>query len=100
MDVLRDVISEEFPFPWRYFDLCKVKIAGETVIITRTGFSNELGWEIYLSPENDVEKIGNAIWAAGQKYGIVLAGTPVFRAYVRRNSCGKICLRICRFGSN
>ena len=80
MDLLSDVISGEFPVSWRYFDLCEVNIAGEKVIITRTGFSNELGWEIYLSPQNDVEKIGNAIWAAGQKYGIILAGTPVFRA--------------------
>ena len=80
MDVLRDVIDGEFPIPWRYFDIAEVSIAGETVIITRTGFSNELGWEIYLCPENSAEKVGNSIWEAGEKYGIVLTGTPVFRA--------------------
>ena len=80
MNVLRDVIDGEFPEPWRYFDIAEVTIAGEPVIITRTGFSNELGWEFYLRPENCAEKIGEAIWQAGQAYGMILTGTPVFRA--------------------
>lgn len=80
MDVLRDVIDGDFPDPWRYFDIATVSIAGEEVIITRTGFSNELGWEFYLRPENDAQKIGNHIWEIGLKYGIILTGTPVFRA--------------------
>ena len=80
MDVLRDVIDGEFPEPWRYFDIAEVSIAGEPVIITRTGFSNELGWEFYLRPENNAEAIGNRIREAGQAYGMLLTGTPVFRA--------------------
>ena len=80
MDVLRDVIDGNFPEPWRYFDIATVSIAGEEVIITRTGFSNELGWEFYLRPENDAHKIGNHIWEIGLKYGMILTGTPVFRA--------------------
>lgn len=80
MDVLRDVIDGDFPDPWRYFDIATVSIAGEEVIISRTGFSNELGWEFYLRPENDAQKIGNHIWEIGLKYGIILTGTPVFRA--------------------
>jgi len=80
MDVLRDVIDGDFPHPWRYFDIATVSIAGEEVIITRTGFSNELGWEFYLRPENDAEKVGNCIWEVGQRHGMILTGTPVFRA--------------------
>ncbi|MFT5503876.1 MAG: glycine cleavage system aminomethyltransferase T [Gammaproteobacteria bacterium] len=80
MDLLRDVIDGDFPDPWRYFDMSEVVIAGESVIITRTGFSNELGWEFYLRPENNAEIIGNYILEKGQKYGMVLTGTPVFRA--------------------
>ena len=52
----------------------------DEVIITRTGFSNELGWEFYLRPENDAEKVGNRIWEAGERHGMILTGTPVFRA--------------------
>ena len=80
MDVLRDAIDGNFPEPWRYFDIATVSISGEEVIITRTGFSNELGWEFYLRPENDAHKIGNHIWEIGLKYGMILTGTPVFRA--------------------
>ena len=80
MDVLRDVIDGDFPDPWRYFDIATVSIAGEEVIISRTGFSNELGWEFYLRPENNAQKIGNHIWEIGLKYGMILTGTPVFRA--------------------
>ncbi len=80
MDVLRDVIDGDFPDPWRYFDIATVSIAGEEVIITRTGFSNELGWEFYLRPENDAEKIGNRIWEVGKRHGMILTATPVFRA--------------------
>lgn len=80
MDVLRDVIDGDFPDPWRYFDIATVSIAGEEVIITRTGFSNELGWELYLRPENDAEKVGNRILEVGQRHGMILTGTPVFRA--------------------
>jgi len=80
MDLLKDVIDDDFPDPWRYFDIAEVSIAGQPVIITRTGFSNELGWEFYLRPENDAEAIGNRIWELGQKYQMMLTGTPVFRA--------------------
>jgi len=80
MDVLRDVIDDDFPDPWRYFDIATVTIAGEEVIVTRTGFTNELGWEFYLRPDNDAERVGNRIWDVGQKYGMILTGTPAFRA--------------------
>lgn len=80
MEVLRDVIDGEFPDPWRYFDIATVRIAGEEVIVTRTGFTNELGWEFYLRPDNDAERVGNRIWDVGQKYGMILTGTPAFRA--------------------
>ena len=80
MEVLRDVIDGEFPDPWRYFEIATVRIAGEEVIVTRTGFTNELGWEFYLRPDNDAERVGNRIWDVGQKYGMILTGTPVFRA--------------------
>ena len=80
MDVLADVIDGDFPDPWRYFDIAEVSVLGEPLIITRTGFTNELGWEFYLRPENNAEFIGEHIMNTGKKYGMVLAGTPGFRA--------------------
>jgi aminomethyltransferase len=80
MDVLRDVVDSAFPVSFRYFDIAEVSIAGEPVIITRTGFSNELGWEMYLRPENDAQMVGDRITEVGKTHGMLLTGTPVFRA--------------------
>ena len=78
MDLLSELIDDELS--WKYFDVAEVSIKGEPIIITRTGFTNELGWEFYLRPENDAELIGNHIMQIGEKYGMILAGTPGFRA--------------------
>ena len=80
MKFLASLIDDKLPEPWNYFDMGKVIIAGEEVIISRTGFSNELGWEIYLTPENDTLKIGKKLWEIGKNFDLRLTGTPVFRA--------------------
>ena len=80
MEVLRDAIDGNLPDKWNYFDIAEVSILGEPLIITRTGFTNELGWEFYLQPENNAELIGEHIMNVGKDYGMILAGTPGFRA--------------------
>ena len=44
-------------------------MAGEKVIISRTGFTNELGWEIYFRPENNIEMLGDLILEEGARNG-------------------------------
>jgi glycine cleavage system aminomethyltransferase T len=61
---------------WRYFDWVEVKMAGEQVIISRTGFTNELGWEVYFRPENNSEMLGDLILEEGTKMGMILTATP------------------------
>ena len=80
LDLLHAVIDGKLEQPLNYFDFCKVFINGEEGIISRTGFSNELGWEIYLQPDNDFKKIGDKLWEIGKKFNLKLTGTPVFRA--------------------
>tara|TARA_Y100000590_G_scaffold4895_1_gene6671 strand:+ start:51 stop:1277 length:1227 start_codon:yes stop_codon:yes gene_type:complete len=63
----------------KYFDCKEVNISGEKIIISRSGFSNELGWEIYFGPENNIEKLGDLILEEGKKLGMILTATPVFR---------------------
>ena len=79
MDLLKDIIHGPMPEPWRYFDWAEVTIRGERVIVSRTGFTNELGWEIYFRPENDIEKLGDLILEEGAKRGMILTATPGFR---------------------
>ncbi len=79
MELLSKLIKEDTAKTWNYFDCKEVTILNEKVIISRTGFTNELGWEIYFKPENNSEKIGDLILSEGQKMGMILTATPSFR---------------------
>ena len=79
MELLDLLINEQIANTWKYFDWTEVTIKKEKVIISRSGFTNELGWEIYLRPENDVEKIGDFILEEGSKLGMIITATPSFR---------------------
>jgi aminomethyltransferase len=79
MKLLNNLIEESIAYTWNYFDWAEVTMAGEKVIISRTGFTNELGWEIYFRPENNAEKLGNLILFEGTKLGMIITATPSFR---------------------
>ena len=79
MDLLDQLIDEPIAKSWKYFDWAEVTMANEKVIVSRTGFTNELGWEIYLRPENNSEKLGDLILDEGSKMGMIITGTPSFR---------------------
>ena len=64
---------------WKYFDWKELQILDQKVIVSRSGFTNELGWEIYFRPENKTEKIGDYILEQGKKLGMILVATPGFR---------------------
>ena len=80
LEVLEAVLGGQMPDPFRYFDCAEVSIAGQPCVISRSGFTNELGWEIYLLPETDIPAIGDHIMEVGQEFGMMLTATPVFRA--------------------
>lgn len=70
MDVLAAVADDGMPERFRYFDLARIHIAGQPVVISRTGFTNELGWEFYFGADADARVIGDRIMQAGQAHGI------------------------------
>jgi glycine cleavage system aminomethyltransferase T len=80
LDVLDAVVDGAAPEPFRYFDCAEVRIAGQPCVISRSGFTNELGWEVYLLPDTDVRAIGEHILSVGEQYGMIITGTPVFQA--------------------
>lgn len=79
MELLDHLVKEKISNRWKYFDWEEVIIANEKVIISRTGFTNELGWEIYFRPENNTEAIGDLILEEGKKMGMIITATPSFR---------------------
>ena len=79
MELLDFLTKTNISSNWKYFDWKEVNISGEKTIISRSGFSNELGWEIYFRPENNIEKLGDLILEEGSKMGMIITATPVFR---------------------
>ncbi len=78
--ILEAAVDGEFPDPFRYFDLTEVRIASQRVILSRTGFTSELGWEFYLEPDADVRAVGDRILEAGKPYGMEPTSAEAFRA--------------------
>lgn len=84
LEVLRAAVDGAYPEPFRYFDAATVRIAGQEVVITRTGFTSELGWEVYLPPDVDIDAVGDRILEAGAPYGLI----PVAVGGARRIEAG------------
>jgi len=79
MELLDHLTKTNISSSWKYFDWKEIDISEEKVIISRSGFSNELGWEIYFRPENNIQKLGDLILKEGSKMGMIITATPVFR---------------------
>ncbi len=84
LEVLEAAVDGPYPEPFGYFAAAQVQIAGQDVVITRTGFTNELGWEVYLPPGIDAPAVGERILQAGEPYGL----TPVAVGGARRIEAG------------
>ena len=79
MELLDLLTKTNISSSWKYFDCKEINISGEKVIVSRSGFSNELGWEIYFRPDNNIQKLGDLILEEGSKMGMIITATPVFR---------------------
>ncbi len=60
---------------YEYYHFKKMKIAGIDMVISRTGYTGELGYELYFTGNNsDAEKIWNALFEAGKELNIQPVG--------------------------
>lgn len=80
VDVLKDIIwtpptqptIEELP--WFRFTVGRLNdFHGPAVVVSRTGYSGERGYEVFCHPKDAME-IFDAIWEAGEPHGIVPLG--------------------------
>ena len=71
LQVLGDAIDDDLPDEFRYFDAFAGSMGGQPVLVSRTGWSAELGFEVY---NMDAAVDGPALWdhllAAGEQHGI------------------------------
>lgn len=74
MEVLRDAARGGIPEPFGYFGSAWVDFGGQNVLITRTGYTNELGWEFYTEPHHDPEALWAHLEKAGAPHGMRIFG--------------------------
>ena len=80
----RDILSDIFwtpptqptvsELPWFRLTIARLgDYSGTAVVISRTGYSGELGYEIFCHPKDAVE-VFDAVWKAGEPYGLTPLG--------------------------
>jgi glycine cleavage system aminomethyltransferase T len=63
----------------RYYFWTESKIVGAPVVITRTGWTSEVGYEVYLTDTTKGVEVYEAIMEAGQEFGIRPTGPSDIR---------------------
>lgn len=76
----------KLPEPFGYFGMSRVMLGGQEVIITRTGYTNELGWEFYTEPHHDADALWAHLTKAGGPFGLGLHGLDSM--HIRRIEAG------------
>lgn len=73
LDILARLSDSGVPADFKYFSVARTTIGGQPVILSRTGWTNEMGFEVYTLPNGGTFD-GAALWerflAAGKPYGM------------------------------
>ncbi|MEM7075143.1 MAG: aminomethyltransferase family protein [Pseudomonadota bacterium] len=87
LDVLAAASDDgKLPEPFGYFGIARVRFGGQEVVITRTGYTNELGWEYYTEPHHDATALWAHLEAAGAPFGVTFFGLDSM--HIRRIEAG------------
>ncbi len=86
LKILEAASDHGMPDPFGYFAIARVSFGGQQVVITRTGYTNELGWEFYTEPHHDAAALWAHIEAAGRPHGIAIFGLDAMN--IRRIEAG------------
>ena len=73
--ILEAASDNGMPEPFGYFGVARVSFCGQEIVISRTGYTNELGWEFYTEPRHDAD----ALWQHLAAAGILNAGSDFDR---------------------
>jgi glycine cleavage system aminomethyltransferase T len=77
-DLMAKLIGPEI-LDLRYYFWTEAKIAGAPVVITRTGWTSEVGYEVYLTDTAKGVEVYDAIMEAGEEFGIRPTGPSDIR---------------------
>lgn len=71
--ILQQAVSGADIDALKYFRLTRAEIAGVPVTITRTGYTGDLGYELWIAPEHGA-KLWDALMEKGKGYGMMPVG--------------------------
>lgn len=74
LDVLADLCDGGAPEPFAYFSSARVTMARQPLLITRTGWTGELGFEIYVPETADHAALWRHLMAVGTPHGMRFSG--------------------------
>ena len=75
MEVLESACDGGAPDPFAYFAVTECTMGGQSLYLSRTGWTSELGWEIYTrDPDVDGPALWDHILKAGEAQGIITTG--------------------------
>jgi len=86
LKVLEAASDDGMPDPFGYFALARVNFGWQEVVVTRTGYTNELGWRYYTESQHDAERLWNHLKKAGEPFGIEIFGLDSM--HIRRIEAG------------
>lgn len=86
LKILEAASDTGMPEPFSYFAVARVPFGGQEVVITRTGYTNELGWEFYTEPHHDAHKLWAHLESAGKPLGMEIFGLDAMN--IRRIEAG------------
>ena len=77
-DLMIDLLGEEIA-GLKYYYWTRGEIAGAPVVITRTGWTSEVGYEVYLTDTSRGNEVYEAIMEAGARHGLRPTGPSDIR---------------------
>ncbi len=77
-DLMAKLIGPEI-LELKYYFWTETKIAGAPVVVTRTGWTSEIGYEVYLTDGTRGTDVYEAIMEAGQEFGVKPTGPSDIR---------------------
>jgi aminomethyltransferase len=74
--ILKEALDEVDLDKLKFFHLAEGMVDGFPVTVTRTGYTGDLGYELWVRPEH-AERLWDCLFEPGQNYGLLPAGLVV-----------------------
>lgn len=70
LKILAAICDGGAPEPFRYFDAASVTMGGQSLLISRTGWTGELGFEMYVPETADHKALWHHLLSKGEPFGL------------------------------